>query len=184
MKKLIALLLFLPGCFEWIPIRPEPVRPIDATEVPGARDVAESQRMSQWCWAACIRMVLRTGGTETSQAEIVTDTFGAPVDRPAGTLETIVAGLEREGVSATAHRRALSESEVREIIDSGNLIIAAVRWNPTSPPHHVVVIYGYAVDAHGGLSVLFFDPMPNLGFQCVPLARFWHWSESVVCDLP
>ncbi len=41
------------------------------------------QRMENWCWAACIQMVLNYHGLYVDQAQIVNRVFGAQVDRPA-----------------------------------------------------------------------------------------------------
>lgn len=41
------------------------------------------QRMENWCWAACIQMVLNYHGLHVDQSEIVSRVFGGAVDRPA-----------------------------------------------------------------------------------------------------
>lgn len=41
------------------------------------------QQMQNWCWAACIQMVLNYHGLYIHQEEIVRRIFGAVVDRPA-----------------------------------------------------------------------------------------------------
>ena len=41
------------------------------------------QRMQNWCWAACIQMVLNWHGLHISQEEIVQRIFGGLVDAPA-----------------------------------------------------------------------------------------------------
>lgn len=41
------------------------------------------QRMENWCWAACIQMVLNYHGVQVDQGEIVSRVFGGAVDRPA-----------------------------------------------------------------------------------------------------
>lgn len=41
------------------------------------------QRMGNWCWAACIQMVLNYHGLYVDQKDIVARVFGAAVDRPA-----------------------------------------------------------------------------------------------------
>jgi len=42
------------------------------------------QRMQNWCWAACIQMVLNYHGLYIKQEEIVAKVFGGMVDAPAG----------------------------------------------------------------------------------------------------
>ena len=41
------------------------------------------QRMQNWCWAACIQMVLNWHGLYIDQEQIVKRVFGGAVDRPA-----------------------------------------------------------------------------------------------------
>lgn len=45
-----------------------------------AAAMSQSQRASQWCWAASISMVLRTWGVEVPQEQIVRQHFGATAD--------------------------------------------------------------------------------------------------------
>lgn len=59
--------------------------------------VAASQRNTQWCWAACIEMVLRHHGVLVSQEQIVARTYGTdPAGRLpnwAGSFQAITANL-------------------------------------------------------------------------------------------
>ena len=57
-----------------------------------APEGAGRQRMQNWCWAACVQMVLNYHGLYVNQQEIVTRVFGATVDRPANG-EQIIAAL-------------------------------------------------------------------------------------------
>lgn len=50
------------------------------------------QRMENWCWAACIQMVLNYHGLYVDQSEIVSRVFGGAVDRAANG-EQIMAAL-------------------------------------------------------------------------------------------
>ena len=52
------------------------------------------QESSQWCWAACIAMVLAGYGHPISQARIVGETFGQIVNMP-GSPAAILAALNR-----------------------------------------------------------------------------------------
>lgn len=49
------------------------------------------QRMQNWCWAACIQMVLNYHGLYVKQEDIVKRVFGGAVDRPAGPQEILYA---------------------------------------------------------------------------------------------
>ncbi|MFA5505063.1 MAG: papain-like cysteine protease family protein [Vulcanimicrobiota bacterium] len=48
-----------------------------------APESAGRQRMQNWCWAACIQMVLNYHGLYVDQKDIVSRIYGAAVDRPA-----------------------------------------------------------------------------------------------------
>lgn len=48
-----------------------------------APESAGRQRMQNWCWAACIQMVLNYHGLYVDQQDIVSRVFGVAVDRPA-----------------------------------------------------------------------------------------------------
>ena len=67
-------------------------------------DSAATQQNENWCWAACIEMVLDYQGVYLTQSDIVTNIFGFPLDRPAD-ANTIV-----KAVNAVPELRAYSES--------------------------------------------------------------------------
>lgn len=50
------------------------------------------QRSANWCWAACIQMVLNYHGVRVTQEQIVRKVYGRLIDRPAG-ARTIIAAL-------------------------------------------------------------------------------------------
>jgi hypothetical protein len=56
-----------------------------------AAEGAGRQRMQNWCWAACIQMVLNYHGLYVKQEDIVGRVFGGAVDRPAGPQEILYA---------------------------------------------------------------------------------------------
>ncbi|MBV8630134.1 MAG: C39 family peptidase [Silvibacterium sp.] len=43
---------------------------------------AAAQQQNEWCWAASVQMILNYYGIPASQQEIVTRTYGVPVDAP------------------------------------------------------------------------------------------------------
>lgn len=49
------------------------------------------QRMHNWCWAACVQMVLNYHGLYVNQEQIVQRIFGTTVDRPAGPTQILAA---------------------------------------------------------------------------------------------
>lgn len=56
-----------------------------------APEGAGKQRMQNWCWAACIQMVLNYHGLYVDQQDIVNRVFGATVDRPANGEQLLAA---------------------------------------------------------------------------------------------
>lgn len=56
-----------------------------------APESAGRQRMGNWCWAACIQMVLNYHGLYVDQQDIVQRVFGAAVDRPANGQQIMTA---------------------------------------------------------------------------------------------
>jgi hypothetical protein len=53
------------------------------------------QEMSNWCWAACIEMVLRYYGANIPQERIVSEAFGGEYNLP-GSLRKILRSLNRK----------------------------------------------------------------------------------------
>ncbi|MBI3924875.1 MAG: C39 family peptidase [Armatimonadetes bacterium] len=49
------------------------------------------QQMENWCWAACVQMVLNYHGLYVTQEEIVRRVYGAAVDRPANPAQIMAA---------------------------------------------------------------------------------------------
>lgn len=47
------------------------------------QEYVATQRSDNWCWAACIEMVLRYQGVDITQEQIVKKVFGDLIDRPA-----------------------------------------------------------------------------------------------------
>jgi len=73
--------------------------PSDEFVYKAAPESSGKQRMTNWCWAACIQMILNFHGVEATQEEIVTRMFGATIDKPAS-AEVILAALSGWAVSA------------------------------------------------------------------------------------
>lgn len=65
------------------------------------------QHLSQWCWAACIETVFRYYGYIVPQADIVKQTWGAIVNRPAD-LSEILFNLNRHWVDVYGRRFLVS----------------------------------------------------------------------------
>ncbi len=71
-----------------------------------APESAGKQRMGNWCWAACIQMVLNYHGLYVDQQDIVSRVFGAGVDRPASG-EQILAALTGWAPDSRGRRSAI-----------------------------------------------------------------------------
>jgi hypothetical protein len=48
-----------------------------------AQTAFQTQQLPEWCWAACISMIFAFYGHPVSQARIVSEVYGAPVNMPA-----------------------------------------------------------------------------------------------------
>lgn len=71
-----------------------------------APESAGKQRMQNWCWAACIQMVLNYHGLYVDQQDIVGRVFGQAVDRPANG-EQILAALSGWAPDSRGRRSAI-----------------------------------------------------------------------------
>jgi Papain-like cysteine protease AvrRpt2 len=58
---------------------------------------ASAQQQDEWCWAASIQMILNYYGIPATQQEIVTRTYGIPVDQPGSdaAITSALSGLGR-----------------------------------------------------------------------------------------
>lgn len=56
-----------------------------------APEVVGRQRQQNWCWAACVQMVLNYHGLCVTQEQVVQRVFGSLVDRPATESEILMA---------------------------------------------------------------------------------------------
>jgi hypothetical protein len=61
--------------------------PSDEFEYWASPTVNGVQRQANWCWAACVQMVLNYHGLYVQQEEIVQKIYGTLVDQPAGELQ-------------------------------------------------------------------------------------------------
>ena len=60
-----------------------------------AQEAFQTQYRTEWCWAASISMIFSFYGHPVSQARIVTDVYGAPVNMPSGYGALMAALLNR-----------------------------------------------------------------------------------------
>ncbi|GEM_PF-360638 len=90
-----------------------------------APESAGKQRMTNWCWAASIQMILNFHGVEATQEEIVTRMFGTTIDRPAS-ADVILASLSGWAVSAKGKPVIISASP---IVFKGSDIVADLAYH-------------------------------------------------------
>lgn len=131
-----------------------------------------SQEQSQWCWAACITMVLNYYDIPCTQEEVVMRTYGTLVNYPARDLYQIAQylngwGMDRQGrevvVEAGTYEYAPFEGIINEL-EAGRPFIIGVGNGYSG---HVVVCYGVDwMNTYDGPYVTDFyvyDPWPGNG---------------------
>ncbi|MDZ4839540.1 MAG: C39 family peptidase, partial [Bacteroidota bacterium] len=98
------------------------------------KDVYANQRKSNWCWAACVQMVMNYQGIKIEQEEIVMKTFGSLVDQPAYVPDMIKA-ITGWAPSVDGHKNfifcdnlnSLSFKELYESLNRGKPFIVGLR---------------------------------------------------------
>jgi len=139
-----------------------------------------SQKESQWCWAACITMVLNYYDIPCEQEEVVMNTYGMLVNSPARDMYQIADYLNGHGktnqgkdvvVEAETYETASFEGIIEELQMGKPFIIGVGDGNSG----HVVVCYGVEwTDTYEGPYVTNFyvyDPWPGNG------NRLWNTEE-------
>ncbi|MEM8899474.1 MAG: papain-like cysteine protease family protein [Bacteroidota bacterium] len=72
--------------------------PTEEFEFLAAPSQSGRQRQENWCWAACIQMVLNYHGLKVSQEEVVRRIYGSLVDRP-GNPDQVLSALSGSAVN-------------------------------------------------------------------------------------
>ena len=91
---LLTLLCAVPGWADRAQIGPNEYQagiPSEQFVYFAAAESAGRQRSQNWCWAACIQMVLNYHGLYVQQEDIVRRVFGSTVDAPAGPQQILMA---------------------------------------------------------------------------------------------
>jgi peptidase C39-like protein len=92
---ILALLFTCPGAAETVPLGDTGyyVAGVKSEEFVhfAAPESSGKQRMENWCWAACVQMVLNYHGLYVDQQQIVTRIYGSAVDRPASGQQIMAA---------------------------------------------------------------------------------------------
>lgn len=130
------------------------------------------QRESNWCWAACVQMVLRYHGLDVNQEQVVKRIFGDLRDKPA-TPEMVLKALNASAFSTKGIPAKIAAMDYRfqdgmYIQDLGRdwpLIIGLKGGVPNATGHcYVLVAVKYTEARDGGLKPQTFylmDPWPG-----------------------
>ncbi len=132
------------------------------------------QRMQNWCWAACIQMVLNYHGLYVDQSQIVSRVFGQAVDQPANGQQ-ILAALSGWAPDSRGRRSAIyadtynldASTVINDLDHKWPLIVglSGRRGNATGHAYVMTAVY-YSMGPDGTPSiegVVLRDPFP--GYQ-------------------
>jgi hypothetical protein len=129
------------------------------------------QRQSNWCWAACVQMVLNYHGLYVSQEQVVQRIYGTLIDRPAGPQQILNAlsgwAPDVRGRYSAIHTQygVYSASDIVSNLSFKWPIIVGLQ-NPTLRIGHAYVLTAiyYSVDAYNNPivhKVALRDPWPK-----------------------
>lgn len=138
-------------------------------------EVAAEQQGQNWCWAACVQMVLSTKGIKVNQADVVQRTYGAVVDAPGG-ADAILSRLSgwfqtRSGrtlLAASVVPGPMQEGLLYSYLKNQSPLILGVSYPGASIGHAVVVTAAVFKVSDAGLElkeVVVRDPWPDLAAQ-------------------
>jgi len=139
-----------------------------------------SQKQDQWCWAACITMVLNYYDIPCTQEEVVMRTYGTLVNYPARDLYQIAYYLNGWGMTGQG-RKVMVRAESYQFVPFQGIIQELQSGRPfiigvgNGYSGHVVVCYGvdWMNTAQGPYVSKFYvyDPWPGNGH------REWNTEE-------
>ena len=138
-------------------------------------EVAAEQQGQNWCWAACVQMVLSTKGIKVAQADVVQRTYGAVVDAPGGE-DAILSRLSgwfqtRSGktlLAASVVQGPMQQGLLYSYLKNQSPLILGVSYPGASIGHAVVVTAAVFKVSDAGLElkeVVVRDPSPELAAQ-------------------
>jgi hypothetical protein len=138
-------------------------------------EVAAEQQGQNWCWAACVQMVLSTKGIKVNQADVVQRTYGAVVDAPGGAdaIQSRLSGWfqTRSGrtlLAASVVPGPMQEGLLYSYLKNQSPLILGVSYPGASIGHAVVVTAAVFKVSEAGLElkeVVVRDPWPDLAAQ-------------------
>jgi len=131
------------------------------------------QRQQNWCWAACIQMLLNYHRISVTQEQIVERVYGKQFDAPA-TPTTIVAALNGWAIDKS-FRDAFVLAEVHPANDSWLIVSELVAKNPL-----IVGFDGYPTGHACLLTSAWHRPKPGGGstFYALELRDPWQGNPS------
>lgn len=138
-------------------------------------EVAAEQQGQNWCWAACVQMVLSSKGIKVNQADVVQRTYGAVVDAPGG-AEAILSRLSgwfqtRSGrmlLAASVVPGPMQEGLLYSYLKNQSPLILGVSYPGAQIGHAVVVTAAVFKISDAGLElkeVVVRDPWPDHAAQ-------------------
>jgi hypothetical protein len=95
---------------------------------------AAAQQQNEWCWAASIQMILNYYGIPATQQEIVTRTYGIPVDQP-GSDAAINAALNGWGRAVEGQIRTIHSASGQGLPSPGVLL------NELNQQHPILIAF-------------------------------------------
>jgi hypothetical protein len=150
-----------------------------------AQEAYQVQLASQWCWAASISMIFAYHGFPVSQARIVSEVYGTPVNMPAQGGVVMAQQLNRgwtddRGAPFTARVTGvydayagvygLTNEQIVAELDQGNPLLFANRT------HAVVLTSVQYYRTPLGLNIIggiVFDPWPGVGVRALTPAEVY-----------
>ena len=135
----------------------------------------EVQERNNWCWASSIQDVIKQGGVNQSQSQIVTRLTGWPENRPAYVSE-LVPLIRSYGFKAWRAGRPASPRELYRTLMTGWKVIAFVRPS-NGRVGHFIVLQGLQ---NNGIVVS--DPWTGQTriYSINQLYYKWRWADSVI----
>lgn len=112
---------------------------------PSVESCVYLQEKENWCWAACVQMILRYHYISKPQSEIVTQVYGYTYDWTASGNEIVTAFNNWNGFTVKSYKTKTAQSFIDEIA-SGHPLIIGYRGHAYLLTH----IY-YTKGSNGGL---------------------------------
>lgn len=164
------------------PPLPPPVTVTASVSMSG--NVLASQQASLWCWAASASNLFAHYGHPATQARIVSEVYGAPVNAPGGDYANLAGLLNRtwrDDAGRVFSARLMAALDVPNRIDeiTNDQIRDALRGNRpliVGTTTHAMLMVGMTYQELNGhvtnvISVRVFDPWPGVGVRTLSAAE-------------